>query len=113
MGQQLRRELQLHHVLCPSNGGCKYHPFHAVGAETSNLFPTQTTSLILLIVTSALHLYFLTVWQDYDFKGALQHAAGSAVVFVVSMIVIWPVGALLSYHLRVRGWLWLYRHSSF
>lgn len=54
-----------------------------------------------MIVTSALHLYLLT-HRDHDpFKNALSHGAGSAVVFSLAIVVIWPVGALLSYHMRL------------
>jgi palmitoyltransferase ZDHHC9/14/18 len=33
---------------------------------------------------------------------ALGEGAGSAVAFCLAVTVIWPVGALLAYHMRVR-----------
>jgi palmitoyltransferase ZDHHC9/14/18 len=57
--------------------------------------------MVYIIVTSALHLYFLTVRQKINFREALEHGAGSAVAFSISIVVLWPVLALLSYHLRV------------
>lgn len=65
------------------------------------LLITGVLTLILLIVTSALQLYFLTRWQHLSFGGALQRTPGTAVVFALALIVIWPVAALLSYHLRL------------
>ncbi|KAJ6525598.1 DHHC palmitoyltransferase-domain-containing protein [Mycena capillaripes] len=72
------------------------------------LLLSATTTLVLMIVTSALHLYLLA-HRDHDpsrrggrvFKHALSHGAGSAVVFCLAIVVIWPVGALLSYHMRL------------
>lgn len=61
----------------------------------------QTLTLILIICTSALHLFFLTREDDLDFKHALQRGAGSAVAFCLSILVIWPVAALLVYLMRV------------
>lgn len=59
-----------------------------------------------IIVTCALHLYFLTVRWNMSFREALEKGAGSAVAFSISVVVIWPVLALLTYHLRVcRGYI--------
>lgn len=57
--------------------------------------------MLYIIVTSALHLYFLTVRRNINFREALKHGVGSAVAFSITLVVIWPVLALLSYHLRV------------
>lgn len=57
--------------------------------------------MVYIIVTCALHLYFLTVRRNIGFRGALEQGPGSAVGFSISVVVIWPVLALLSYHLRV------------
>ncbi|KAF9484628.1 hypothetical protein BDN70DRAFT_797321 [Pholiota conissans] len=65
------------------------------------LLLSATITLILIIVTSALHLYLLTRREHVDFRHALNKGAGSAVVFCMSISVIWPVGALLSYHMRL------------
>ena len=62
-----------------------------------------------IIVTCALHLYFLTVQRKIDFREALKQGPGSAVAFSISAIVLWPVLALLSYHLRV---CWEYSRIS-
>ena len=63
-------------------------------------------TLILMIITAALHLWYLTVWQTYTFKEALAHGPGSAVAFSLAIVVICPVGALLSYHLRVSAYFY-------
>ncbi|KAJ6547712.1 DHHC palmitoyltransferase-domain-containing protein [Mycena capillaripes] len=55
------------------------------------------TTLVLMIVTSALHLYLLA-HRDHD---GPRRGGRSAVVFCLAMILIWPVGALLSYHMRL------------
>jgi len=67
------------------------------------LLITATTNLILIIVTSALHLFFLTRMDHINFWHALKQtqSIGSAVAFCLAVAVIWPVGALLSYHLRL------------
>uniref|UniRef100_A0A8H7Y158 protein S-acyltransferase n=1 Tax=Psilocybe cubensis TaxID=181762 RepID=A0A8H7Y158_PSICU len=63
----------------------------------------MTTTLLLIILTSALHLYFVTRREHIDLAHALRTAqgVGSAVAFALSVCVIWPVGALLSYHMRL------------
>ena len=68
----------------------------------------QTTTLILIICTSALHLYLLTRREEINFRHALGKGAGSAVAFCMSICVIWPVAALMSYHMRVSEVLVLY-----
>ncbi|TFY50199.1 hypothetical protein EVG20_g11661, partial [Dentipellis fragilis] len=64
------------------------------------VFSTFLT-LCLVIVTSALHLYLLTRVDGVGFRHALSEGAGSAVAFSLSIVVVWPVAALLSYHLRL------------
>ncbi|KZP12546.1 zf-DHHC-domain-containing protein [Athelia psychrophila] len=59
------------------------------------------TTILLFIITSALHIYYLTQREHLDFQGALVHGIGSTIVFCLSVIVIWPVTALLSYHMRL------------
>lgn len=55
-----------------------------------------------MIVTSALHLWMLTSEKRVkNFSDALGKGAGSAVAFCLAVIVVWPVGALLGYHVRV------------
>lgn len=54
-----------------------------------------------MICTSALHLYLLTRRNHVSFEGALAQGIGSAIAFSLSILVIWPVTALLVYHLRV------------
>ncbi|KAI0273579.1 DHHC palmitoyltransferase-domain-containing protein [Gloeopeniophorella convolvens] len=62
---------------------------------------TATLTLCLVIVTSALHLSLLTKKDNIDFRRALGKGAGSAVAFCLSITVIWPVAALLVYHVRL------------
>jgi palmitoyltransferase ZDHHC9/14/18 len=56
-----------------------------------------------MIVTSALHLYFYNAQKQQSFRQTLltRMGIGSAIAFSLSVAVIWPVGALLSYHVRV------------
>lgn len=62
----------------------------------------QTLTLCLVIVTSALHLSMLTHESEVKtFSHALGKGVGSAVAFCLAATVIWPVGALLVYHVRV------------
>ncbi|KAG6916605.1 hypothetical protein DXG01_006162 [Tephrocybe rancida] len=68
----------------------------------------MATTLLLIIITSALHLWLLTTIPDasghtLNFRHALndRKAIGSAVTFCLSVAVIWPVGALFSYHARL------------
>ncbi|KAF9014088.1 DHHC palmitoyltransferase-domain-containing protein [Cyathus striatus] len=65
------------------------------------LLLSATTTLVLVIVTSALHLWLLTKRENINFRSALARGVGSAVVFSVSIAVIWPVSALLAYHMRL------------
>lgn len=67
------------------------------------LLLSATTALVLIIVTSALHIFFLTQLDDINFRRALKQreGIGSAIAFCLAVAVIWPVGALLSYHLRL------------
>ncbi|KAI9571480.1 DHHC palmitoyltransferase-domain-containing protein [Boletus coccyginus] len=66
----------------------------------SFLFSAVLT-LCLVICTSAIHLYLLTQIDYIDFYDALNRGVGSAVAFSLSILVIWPVTALLAYHLRL------------
>ncbi|KAG6376212.1 DHHC palmitoyltransferase-domain-containing protein [Boletus reticuloceps] len=58
-------------------------------------------TLCLVICTSAIHLYLLTQIDHIDFRDALNRGAGSAVAFSLSILVVWPVTALLAYHTRL------------
>ncbi|CAL1705127.1 unnamed protein product [Somion occarium] len=63
-------------------------------------------TLILVICTTAIHLWLLTRPRfGLSFKQALgtSQGIGSAVAFSMSILVIWPVSALLAYHLRVSS----------
>lgn len=64
------------------------------------LFSAAST-LALIICTSAVHLYLLTVRDNLSFRQALKQGVGSAIVFCLSILVIWPVSALLLYHMRL------------
>ncbi|KAJ7021676.1 DHHC palmitoyltransferase-domain-containing protein [Mycena alexandri] len=72
------------------------------------LLVSLTATALYVIVTAALHLSFLARWTAAaggdgggGFKHAVRHGAGSAVVFCLTVLVLWPVGALLSYHVRL------------
>ena len=65
---------------------------------------TQVITLVLVICTSGIHLYLLTRPPfRLDFERALRtpQGVGSAVAFSISILILWPVLALLLYHLRV------------
>lgn len=63
----------------------------------------QVTTLILVICTTALHLYLVAHKFHLGFRHAIatSQGIGSAIVFCLAMLVTWPVTALLAYHLRV------------
>jgi hypothetical protein len=55
----------------------------------------------LIIITSAIHLYLISHNEQTSFRQALKRAPGSAAVFIMGLLVIWPDLALLSYHIRL------------
>ncbi|KAK7054696.1 Eukaryotic peptide chain release factor GTP-binding subunit [Paramarasmius palmivorus] len=67
------------------------------------LLLSATVALILIICTTALHLYLLTQREHISFRKAIgrREGAGSAAAFALSVLVIWPVAALFSYHVRL------------
>jgi palmitoyltransferase ZDHHC9/14/18 len=63
---------------------------------------TQNATLLLVIITAALHIWLLIHRRFVpNFGEALKHAQGSAAAFVMSILVLGPVIALFSYHVRV------------
>lgn len=48
-----------------------------------------------------LHLLIQAHEDNISAGASLRKGAGSAVVFAVSALMIWPVGSLLGYHMRV------------
>ncbi|KAI0707632.1 DHHC palmitoyltransferase-domain-containing protein [Earliella scabrosa] len=90
--------------------GCDHHcqwVNNCVGRRNYTAFFTFLSSavitLVLVICTTALHLHLLAHKPDMNFRRAIAspQGIGSAVAFSLSIVVIWPVTALLSYHLRV------------
>lgn len=88
--------------------GCDHHcqwVNNCVGrrnyAQFFSFLLSAVLTMIYILVTCALHLYLLTVRQKIDFREALKQGPGSAVAFSMTIVVIWPVLALLSYHLRL------------
>ncbi|KAH8117445.1 DHHC palmitoyltransferase-domain-containing protein [Phellopilus nigrolimitatus] len=67
------------------------------------LLTSATLTLCLIICTSALHLVIQAHDGHISAGESLRRgaSAGSAVVFIMGAIVIWPVGGLLGYHLRL------------
>ncbi|KAI0672945.1 DHHC palmitoyltransferase-domain-containing protein [Trametes maxima] len=90
--------------------GCDHHcqwVNNCVGRRNYTAFFTflfsAVMTLILVICTTAIHLYLLTRKYHLSFHRAIatSQGAGSAAAFCISIIVLWPVLALLSYHLRL------------
>ncbi|PPQ63280.1 hypothetical protein CVT24_006805 [Panaeolus cyanescens] len=67
------------------------------------LLLSATLTCILIICTSAIHLYLATHRSHNTFRQTLAtgQGIGSAIVFCLSISVVWPIGALLSYHMRL------------
>lgn len=119
VGEQLCREAQLYRLLhVPVLGGkflldrarCRRRARHdavlcrrVITVIISRLLHFQVMTLILVICTTALHLVLLSHKSHMSFRHAIatSQGVGSAIAFCLSIILIWPVSALLSYHLRV------------
>ncbi|KAF8590092.1 zf-DHHC-domain-containing protein, partial [Ramaria rubella] len=88
--------------------GCDHHcqwVNNCVGRRNYTSFITflvaASLTLALVIVTAALHLFILTRRNHISFRTALSTAPGSAVVFSLGIVVIWPLLALMGYHVRL------------
>lgn len=88
--------------------GCDHHcqwVNNCVGRRNYTFFfaflVSGVLTLCLVICTSALHLYLLTRRDGIKFSSSLREGAGSAVAFSLAITVIWPVTALLVYHMRL------------
>lgn len=91
--------------------GCDHHcqwVNNCVGRRNYTAFITFLIACVLAIllmgVTAALHIYLQTLprFGSNTVRGAMKGTgAGSAAVFVVCAAVVWPVGTLLGYHIRL------------
>ncbi|EJD05926.1 uncharacterized protein FOMMEDRAFT_18155 [Fomitiporia mediterranea MF3/22] len=88
--------------------GCDHHcqwVNNCVGRRNYTSFilflTSATLTLCLMICTSALHLVIQAHREHITAASSLHKGAGSAVVFALSAIVVWPVGGLLGYHVRL------------
>lgn len=88
--------------------GCDHHcqwVNNCVGRRNYTSFFVLLTSavltLILVIVTAALHLYFLARDEHTNFHHAISEGWGSAVAFCLGFGVFMPIVALFSYHVRL------------
>ncbi|KAH9079363.1 DHHC palmitoyltransferase-domain-containing protein [Lactarius deliciosus] len=104
----LPRDLQVRSgVMCDNCvDGCDHHcqwVNNCVGRRNYTHFFALilTLTLCLVIVTSALHVSLLTREDQIDLGHALGKGAGSATAFCLAITVIWPVAALLLYHVRL------------
>lgn len=88
--------------------GCDHHcqwVNNCVGRRNYTSFITFVVvaclTLALVIVTAGIHLFEITRQDHTSFGNALHIAAGSAVVFSIGIVVIWPLLSLLGYHIRL------------
>jgi palmitoyltransferase ZDHHC9/14/18 len=59
-------------------------------------------SLIWVAIWSAVYLWRAAVTRGLTFRAVLGDEAGSGVVFCLSLVLLLPVGSLMSYHVWVR-----------
>ncbi|KIY43435.1 zf-DHHC-domain-containing protein [Fistulina hepatica ATCC 64428] len=68
----------------------------------TTFFALLVMELLLVIVTSALHIYFVAKTEGVDFREALHRAWGSTLNFCLSLVVLFPVSLLFGYHIQLR-----------
>lgn len=102
MGKQLCRPTQLYFLYYVSSL-CRRLISLFCSSFVTDKRDLQVLTLILVICTTAIHLYLLTRKFHMTFHQAIStsQGIGSAIAFSISIIVVWPVMALLAYHLRV------------
>ena len=59
--------------------------------------------MIYTVVFSAIHYRIITSRRNISFGAALRDSPGSAVSFAIGVVFVWPVMALLAYHLRASS----------
>jgi hypothetical protein len=97
----LRRQAQLYqfHRFSRLSGGFGFTL--SVIVHLADLICMQTLAIIYTVVFSALHFSIMCSRENISFRESLKRSPESAVSFGIGVLVVWPVMALMGYHLRV------------